>query len=528
MPNREVLKEYLVKIGYEVDGSLTDLLDSAYSKLESNSKKIGINFVKAGATLIGVLKDLNSAALNLVTTTANLDLQTERLARKYWIAEDSARALEASLDSLGITFDDLFYATPEQYNRFLQLSNFAKSLEAPPALEETLVEIRDIEAEVSKFKITMQYAARWVVYYLGQMGGEELDDIKRSLSDINSFIVENIPKFTKKIAEVIMRIYSLGKATFKMIKGIGTGIKDLVDEVPGELWELVGIFAAVGMAIKSGPFGIILTLLSGLMLIIEDYMVWQEGGLHHFDWGALEQSGKLKELKESWLELKEAFGDVGDALLDILKIFNLIEDDSDGLAAAIDIITSSAKGLAFVLEKIAKALKTIKEWIDDNKVYRDIEKQYGVGESPIDTFKENWNSLKKGTFWKDWADRNERAREAARESAEYWLNKDNTSKKKNSRIKYPRSQYIPQSSDSVYTPSNMSATFSNFYGYSPSAGYQENIPSYIPQTNIQNKNNSTVNNISFVVNESSTPIETAENIAETLKKTRLFVGGTMV
>ena len=166
----ETLKDYLVKIGWDLDESgfknATNKITSIKSKLDK-VKGIKDGFKVASDVILGSLKVVNEAILDVVESTALLDYETEKQARLWWVSEKQARSYQTALNALGETNADLLTMTNEQYRRLYELNQLGRSLEAPKELDDFLLLVRDINFEFSKLKVEFEYGKRWVAYYFG-------------------------------------------------------------------------------------------------------------------------------------------------------------------------------------------------------------------------------------------------------------------------------------------------------------------------------------------------------------------------
>ena len=249
-----------------------------------------------------------------------------------------------------MSYDDLFFATPEQYNRFLQLNTLGKQLEAPAELDETLQKIRDIQFEISKTKLIFQYATRWVMYYLGEYLGTDIDTVKEKLKSFNDMAMKYLPVVTQKIAYVFNVFYRLGKTVVEVLAAIGRTAVGSFGDIETSGLRTIATLAAAFLALKSGPVGMFLLLLGAILLLLEDFMVWQKGGKSLFDWSVV--SDKLQEMndklgdtpdkvKDIIEKVDELFGKIqaGQFIMAIVETFlDTVETGLDGINVALDLL----------------------------------------------------------------------------------------------------------------------------------------------------------------------------------------------
>ena len=145
MAAAETMKKYLVEIGWDVDEEgfkkSLGIVNSVAARLTGKAAGIASSFIKAGGAVANVLITVNESLLNVVETTAELDLKTERLARQYWTTEQNARSFSTALKVLEKSTSDLMYMTSEEYKQFVELNKLGRTLEAPKDLDKYLQQV---------------------------------------------------------------------------------------------------------------------------------------------------------------------------------------------------------------------------------------------------------------------------------------------------------------------------------------------------------------------------------------------------
>lgn len=393
----ETLKEYLVKIGWDVDNISFQNANEQINKFnrlaELSVKSLGMAFTSAGLLIFDTIFSITESMWSLVSSTAEADLRVETFARRMWTTEQNARSLTTALDALGMEYNDLFYTTEEQFRRFLSLNALGKTLEAPAELDETLVKVRNIQFEISKMKMIFQYASRWVVYYLGEMFGDDLDSAQQKLSNFNNFLIEKIPKFTKAIAEFFGVFYRLARSVIWALEGIGSAAVSSFGNLETSGVSALMTIATVATLVSKGPLGIFLLVLGSILLLLEDFMVWQKGGKSLFDWSSVSNmlgnmEGKLDDTADRFqtlidkvdkffkmFHLNEA------AMLFVETFFQALEVALDGTNIAMDLLIGLFDILLGDFESLA-----------NNKLFQDINSLLDTlfGEGFTSNFKDNF------------------------------------------------------------------------------------------------------------------------------------------
>lgn len=255
--NPQSLEEYLVSIGWQVDKkSFAEALGSL-SQFKDTSKILSMNagqlLLKAASSFIKIGWQVTKTIFDMSTAMAQTDITVERFARATASSERTARAYMRTMEALGqdaTSFEDLFLMTNEEYARFKDIYSLSQRLEAPQGLQDTLVSIRDIQHEINKFKIILQYAGDWFVYFLGEQLGVEIDDLKQGLRGINDYLEENIQPNTKKLAEFIAPFLRIIIEILTWLTKVGTKIMEVGSE--SEVFETVGdLLDSIGNALST-------------------------------------------------------------------------------------------------------------------------------------------------------------------------------------------------------------------------------------------------------------------------------------
>lgn len=396
----ETLKQYLVKIGWNLDlmgyNNLLNMLSELYGKFTNTGNYMADSFAKSSMLIVGTIAGLTKAAWELAESVANADLKTEVLARKLWTTEENARSLASALDALDMSYEDLFFTTEEQFNRFLQLNSLGKTLEAPEELDETLRKIRDIQFEFSKMKMIAQYGTRWVVYFLGQYLGVDIDTVHEKLQSLNEWFIENMPKIADKIAYALSIAIRFFKALLELVKTLYDIGAEAFDRMGSSGVKAIAAIAGAFAVLKSGPVGWFLAALSLIVLLLDDFFTWKRGGISYFDWSGFadvfdKMGDKLGNAAEKFGDLSEKFGELMDKIgakekvMQLLEWFlDMVESGIDGINVVFDVLI----GLLDLLQGNWDALKEnglfgdLKEFMDgisDNPLVKWIQ---GFGKGP--------------------------------------------------------------------------------------------------------------------------------------------------
>lgn len=311
MALRNVMKEYLVSLGFNVDrNKLSDALDVVKlgeGKISSLVSKMSTSLGKGTAGIVTMIASAVVAVGKFTTSVAEADMATQNAANSMWMNVDAYRITQNAVESLGYSMNELstIARNPELTNRFSELVELGKQTAAPKELDSMLKKVRDVTFEFDKMQVIAKNGIRQIVYYFLKYLGVDLDNMQNKLASVNKFLQENLPKIAAAIAKVLYYIYRVGKAIGYVIslgaKLIG-GIYNFMKKFPSTFKVFIGIISAILLAINP-VLTIILAGLSAIILLIDDYMTWQRGGKSYFgdSWKKVEDFVEKAKDKFEWL-----------------------------------------------------------------------------------------------------------------------------------------------------------------------------------------------------------------------------------
>lgn len=319
-----ILKEYLVSVGFKVDdaslGAARKAMGSADKAVSGFTDSAVSNFAKAGAGMAAFFATAQLGIAKYITGLAKADLQNDIFARKMWTSTENAKAYQTALSALDVSLEDLYFS-PELMGKYQQLRKEGLGMMVPTdEYKEQMQMIRSVVFEFQRLKQIGSYATQWIGYYLTKYLEGPLGDIKEKFGSINNMLQEKLPIWTKHIAQVLSWFVRLGSAAWSIKEG---------------LLAAVAVFAAFKL-VNMGPLGALILGLTALLLLIEDYQTFKDGGesllpnfwqkfgegtegahdrLKHF-MDQLKESERLKEFRESIMNLGGALKDLGGELKD--------------------------------------------------------------------------------------------------------------------------------------------------------------------------------------------------------------------
>lgn len=376
----ESLKEYLVKLGWDLDEKGFRKAIEQFSNFEGKADgfvgKLTKRLATAGGIVFSIISSTAVATGKLLDSVSDADRATERFARRMWTTKENARSFLTALDAMDAEYEDIFYMTPEEYQRFISLKNFGQGLEAPAELNETLKLVRDIQYEFSRLKVIANYGTQWIAYYIGRYMGADLEEIGTKFRDFNDWLTQHIPPIAEKISRILTTIIRLGKTGVRFITDLVNVLGKLWDKMSDGTKATVGFGAAFLGLLKMGPIGLFIGALFLILTLLEDFYNWKDGKPSAFTGMWEDLSGWMDKVKENgqldgWIEKVDT---LGDGIWKLIKGFAEFArsavkwaDDVGLLGAALDFIAGVVETIGTMLGITGDALEGIADFLDGKK-----------------------------------------------------------------------------------------------------------------------------------------------------------------
>lgn len=370
----ETIKSYLVSLGFSVDqksyGEATKAIDNAGAGVAKFAGTAVRNFAIAGAAVTSFVAAASIGIAKFIGDLAQSDLANEKLARQMWISKDAAASYNNSLKAMGVSLQDL-YLSPELMRNFQTLQQQVSQMRPPPEFSDMMKQIRSIQFEFTRMKLEATYALQWIGYYFVKYMSGPIKDIKLTLSDINGIIIKTMPKWTKVVAQVMSWFARMGITTVRAVKDIIRIFDDVGSAIPKNIKLVGAAITALGVIVSTGPIGIIAAALIGIILLLDDFYTYMDGGEAAFGpfWKKLTDFYNKLNDNGTLDRLKSAFSGVMDAASDLLGVLGKILmtiTGSDSIEEALEKIGDlSFETLIRSLNIIKEVLGTISQYLDD-------------------------------------------------------------------------------------------------------------------------------------------------------------------
>lgn len=349
-----ILEEYLVRIGAEVDKDAFAGAAQAISKLSGMLGKLG-TILKYGGIFVGLAK-VTEAVIDNIKAVAGADLEYQKLAQSMWVTKDTAKTLSVVLKTMGASQEDVAWV-PELREQFFRLRQEMSELSTPADADGQLAWIREIGYEVQSLQLKLKMFKEWVVYYLIKELQPYIKEFQEFIRWLNDKFGKSLPALARKVASVLASVVRVAMSLVKALKWVFEGIYNFIDALPSKTKALVAVFAVVGAAIMAGPFGLMMMGIGTALIMLEDFLGYLEGRESSetlkplWKW-LTDENNPLRRLIE---KLKEGIAFILEKLTELFeKVFT--EERQEKLKKT---VANIAKGVAEIAEGLATIVESI-------------------------------------------------------------------------------------------------------------------------------------------------------------------------
>lgn len=375
MSNLDYIKSYLIKVGVDVDNNSVNKYNSFIKKTDLKFgdlvKKIGSYAVKIN----GIFDSILVGSYKFGSSIAKTDMELQKLSKRMYMSRDSAKALQTTLNAMGLDRGDLqdIALNPELTAQYRELLKLSRSLGTPGSVKETLKDIRAIGFEFSKLNVIFSHFTERVVHFAFRSLGKPARDFKKFLQDFNTKFAKQIDAWAQKIGTALGIIVRLAMRFKELLKDISGYISSLWDKLTKLQKGILAGLGAIALVLKSGPWGALLTAISGLLMLFDDYKVYKQGGV------------SANILKPVWRQVDNQLNNPD-------SLFNKLKE-----------LLKETFNFENLLQKFDELKNKIKEF-DFEKFGEKLKKELGDFWDNIQNFWENFEPLRKireilETFW---------------------------------------------------------------------------------------------------------------------------------
>ena len=281
MSNLDYIKSYLIKVGVDVDKNSVNKYDQFIKKADFKFGELAKKLTKYGVAINSIFDSILVGAYKSASSLAKTDMDLQRLAKTMYMSRDSAKALQTTLDAMGLTRGDLqdIALNPELSSQYKELIKLSRSLGTPESVKETFRDIRALSFEFSKLNVIFSHFMERVVHFAFKTLGKPARDFKKFLQDFNQRFAKNIDSWAQKIGKALGIIVRLALRFKELLSDISGYISTLWNKLSNLQKGIITAIGAVGLVLKASPFWSFFAALSGIMMLLDDYKVYKQGGV---------------------------------------------------------------------------------------------------------------------------------------------------------------------------------------------------------------------------------------------------------
>lgn len=275
-----LIQEYLVGLGVKIDrpgfNELNNTINTTTRTIEAATSGWRREFTAAAGVVTASLAGITTAVGGLMKNVADQDLAMEKLARNMMVSKDAAWEMKKATDALGESINDIAI-TPELMERYQKLIADGKNMKVGGDFAQTMRSFRDLMFEFTRLKQEVSYAMTWVGYYLLKYLNRPLSEAQAKFRSFNDMFIRNMSVWTEKAARALVYIINIGLHFATFIKELTTNIYDMWMAFPRGIKIATAAVTAFFALIKMSPMGRMITVVSTLLLLLDDYFGYFEG-----------------------------------------------------------------------------------------------------------------------------------------------------------------------------------------------------------------------------------------------------------
>lgn len=404
----DVIKQYLVSLGFEVDkasyDNATKAIDSAGESLAKLAGTAVKGFGEATAVVSSFVVTAVVGMAKLLSDLGNAQIRYEMLARQMWTTQQNAEALDTTLKAMGTTLDQL-YLSPTLMQQFQELHSQAFQMMPPAEFQRQMAFIQSITFEFKRLKLEGTYALQWIGYYFIKYMSGPIVNIKTTLSEINNIIIKTMPYWTKVVAEVMSWFAQFGVTAVEAIKDIAKVFNDVGHMIPNNI-KLIGLaILALAALASTGPIGWITAAIIALGLAVNDFFTYIHGGQSEFGpfwqklislYNYLKDTGAIDAFKNGFqTAMKDISGFINGGIQGVKDFYQALQQNGT--------IDSLGKTFQNVFDVILSLSKDLTHWF--NNMFQAINQSgviKSIGNDVMGLLKAVGNVLEAFTGWLAW------------------------------------------------------------------------------------------------------------------------------
>jgi hypothetical protein len=295
MADLEVLKSYLVSLGFKVDQPQLRKFEAGLKQaggvVQSATTGIVADLIKWQIAAVSAFVGVSSAVLGMADSVAMADQKYRLMGLRMFMSTEAARKLSIGMRLLGASMEEIAW-DPELRSRFIQLSEdqdrMAKGMGSN--YEANMRSLRDLRFELVRFTAEMEYLSMSIVNSLFGKFGTTIGDVEEKLRGLNEWIQANMPAISDTIATYLLPIL---KATWTILEALGPAVENLGVLFMNLMGILSGDDSLMGTEITFQKMGDSIGVAVSAVGMFVHVMILLEQAIGHFATFAVDELGAV-------------------------------------------------------------------------------------------------------------------------------------------------------------------------------------------------------------------------------------------
>jgi len=273
----------------EIDkmGYIAELTDSSINAVNTSLEALNKN---AGDTAMGIgraKKVFEEIGVEVKDANGKLKNSTDLMHEVAGAIKDMDKGQQqAVLERLGIDRTMLKMLTTDvsalsgEYDKMMEAAGFS--------FDEAVKNAGELEDAQIKLKLGMTKLKQAVA-------ASFFKPLAKSFAQFNDLLIRSMPAIIKTITPIIAIVMKVADVFIFLgsvvLRGIGvivdglTKLNDITNGWAGYILAAVAAWTLLNGTFLASPIGMILALAAAIALLVDDFLVWQEGGDSLIDWG---------------------------------------------------------------------------------------------------------------------------------------------------------------------------------------------------------------------------------------------------
>jgi hypothetical protein len=281
MSEADVIKSYLIGLGFEVNQTQFDkmksVLDNLSGKVLGHTIGMASNYVKAGAAITSTLLSIAGATVAMIDKVAAADLSYQKYALHMYMGVEAAKKMKIATDAMGESLEDIAWI-PELRRQYFELLSDMGKMAPGGDFKEYAERAREIQFQlITRMKVKANYFMQQIMEKLFGLFDDDTKKMKTRLEDFNDYIQAHIPEWSEKVAKFLKIVVDLGKDIWRFITDVSDSLSALWNTMSKGQKTFAAFAAMIAVVFLGGPFMRAIAVLTLATLLLNDFYGYMDG-----------------------------------------------------------------------------------------------------------------------------------------------------------------------------------------------------------------------------------------------------------